>query len=461
MGWGDDSLWPIKLFCIRRKQIYGEKPYLLGGQRMESCMRYAVVILAVLICPVIAAEKPFGAASNKPVAPAAGNVSTVEVNDANLPALPFMAEIISDDVYIRSGPGTNYYYCGKLKNGDKIKVVGSRFSWLQIAPPTGSYSWISKQYVQIDPQNSANGTVIGEAVRVYAGSDDVAPMHSTTMQLKLNKGDKVAIIGEEKDSYCKISPPEGAYLWVSNQYVKPLGTLMPPPPQPMPTAPAIAMPATPPGPVAPFPTPPAGSNKAQVSSPNESNMQRPATAAPADGQKMEEFMALKTRVDAEKAKPAEQQNFTDLKKEAAVMAGDKSFRVASNAKGLLKNIERYELAMEVAKAAKVQEEQFGQITQRIETARNEKIAQLEDLSIFAVIGQLKETTLFATTPGEKYFRVTDSEGKTLCYARPIGTALDMDLSKFIDKKVGLVGTIEAQAELGEALVQFTNVVELP
>jgi len=413
----------------------------------------------------MAAEKPFGTVSDKPVAGAA--VSSGEVADANLPALPFMAEIVSDDVYVRSGPGTNYYYCGKLKKSDKVRVVGSRFSWLQIAPPTGSYSWISKQYVQADAQNKTSGSVVGEAVRVYAGSDDVAPMHSTTMQVKLNKGDKVTLLGEEKDGYCKISPPEGAYLWVSNQYVKPLGTLMPPPEAtpttPSPSATAIQMPATPPGPAAPFPAAPiaTGYNKAKVSSPNEPNIPAP-TPMPADAEKMNEFMALKARVDAEKAKPIEQQNFSELKKEAAAMAGDKqSFRASSNAKGLLKNIERCELALEVAKAYKLQEEQFGQISQQIEAAKTEKLAQVEDLSMFAVIGQLKETTLFAGTPSEKYFRVIDSEGKTMCYARPAGAALDMDLSKFIDKKVGLVGKIEPRAELGEAFVEFTNVVEMP
>ena len=36
----------------------------------------------------------------------------------------------------------------------------------------------------------------------------------------------------------------------------------------------------------------------------------------------------------------------------------------------------------------------------------------------------------------------------------------MDLSNFIDKKVGLVGTIEPNHELGGALVEFTNIVEL-
>jgi len=398
-------------------------------------------------------------AAEQPFVPAAGNVATGEVNDANLPALPFMAEITSDDVYVRSGPGTNYYYCGKLRKTDKVRVVGSRFSWLQISPPQGSYSWISKQYVQIDPQNSTSGSVIGEAVRVYAGSDDVQPMHSTTMQVKLNKGDKVSLLGEEKDGYCKITPPEGAYLWVSNQYAKPLGTLMPAPQ----AIPAMT-PSTPPAPAAPFPTTPAGTApaKPQTSSPNEPPTMPSPEPLPAEDVKMTEFKAIKSRVEAEKLKPFEQQNFSELKKEVTALAADRqSVRVSRNAQALLKNIERFELVKEIAKAAKLQEEQFGQTTERIEAAKSEKLAQVEDLSMFAVIGTLKETTLFLETPGAKYFRVLDSEGKTLCYAHPTGTALDEDLSKFVDKKVGLVGTIEPRPELGEALVQFTNVVELP
>jgi hypothetical protein len=282
------------------------------------------------------------------------------------------------------------------------------------------------------------------------------------MQVKLDKGEKVKLLGEEKEGYCKISPPDGAYLWVSNQYIKPLGSLMPPP-QPMPMLPATSTPAAPPGPAAPFPTATeasAAKSQPKASSPNEPTIPPPAPLS-ADAQKVKELDALKAKVDAEKAKPIEQQNFSELKKQVSVLANDKqSVRLARLAQNLLKNIERFELAQEVAKAAKIQEEQFGQIQQRIENAKNEKLSQLEDLSIFAVIGQLKETTLFSATPGAKYFRVFDSEGKTMCYAYPAGAAVSMDLSKFIDKKVGLVGTVEAQPELG-AVVQFTNIVELP
>jgi uncharacterized protein YgiM (DUF1202 family) len=404
-----------------------------------------VITLVVGVCSVAYAEKPASAL------PGQANVSISDVNDGNLPALPFLAEITSDDVYVRSGPGTNYYYCSKLKKADKVKVVGSKFSWLQIVPPAGSYLWISKQYVQVDPQNSASGTVIGDAVRVYAGSDDVQPMHSTTWLVKLNKGEKVTLLGEEKEDYYKISPPEGAYLWVSNQYTRPLGSLVLPV-QPMPVA-STTVPA-------PFPA----AATATANSPNEPNVPAPAPApAPMslDDQKNNEVQLLKERVDAERAKPADQQNFAELKKALGEFANNKQTpKAARNAQNLLKTIERSELAQEVTKAAKLQNEQFGQTQQRIESAHAEQLAKFEDLSIFAVIGQLRESSVFAEAPGIKYYRVVDNEGKTVCYAKPTGEAANADLSKFVDKKVGLVGTIEPNPELGDALVQFTNIVEL-
>jgi uncharacterized protein YgiM (DUF1202 family) len=391
-------------------------------------------------------------------------VPATEANNAlNLPAFPFLAEITSDNVYIRSGQGTQYYNSGKAMKGDKVKVVGNKFSWLQIVPPAGSYSLISKQYVQIDPQNNTSGAVIGDAVRVYAGSDEVQPMHSTAMQVKLNKGDKVTIVGEEKDGYCKIAPPEGAYLWVSSQHAKPLGTLMAPAQTSTPTS---VMPTTAhPVPATPFPTN-SGSLKLQASSPNEPyDPNIPSSPAPApitlEEQRMGQVHVLKEKVEAERAKPAADQNFADIKKELTEVAGDKQGpRAAHNAQSLLKMIERCELSQEIAKAVKVQEEQFGKTQQQIDIAKNEQLSKFEDKGIFAVIGKLLESPLFAETPGARYYRVVDENGKTQCYARPTGAAADVDLSKFVDKKVGLVGTIEANAEMGEAVVQFTNIVEV-
>ncbi|MGA2324564.1 MAG: SH3 domain-containing protein [Sedimentisphaerales bacterium] len=416
---------------------------------MESYLRFSIIVLVCGLClPVIGAQP--GNTDPMSAAPAA------EANALNLPAFPFLAEITGDDVYVRSGPGTQYYNCGKARKDEKVKVVGNKFSWLQIVAPTGSYSWISKQYVQIDPQNNTSGTVIGEAVRVYAGSDEVQPMHSTSMQVKLNKGDKVTIVGEEKDGYCKIAPPEGAYLWVSSQHAKPLGTLMAPAQTPTSVMPTTAHPV----PATPFPTN-SGSLKPQVSSPNEPNTPSPTPVVTIEEQRMSQVQVLKAKVEAERAKPAADQNFADIKKELMDVAGDKqSPKAARSAAGLLNKIKNSELSLDVAKAEQVQDDQLGKTLQKIEGAKNEQLSKLVDKSIFAAVGKLLESPLFAETPGAKYYRVVDENGKTLCYARPTGAAADVDLSKFVDKKVGLVGTTEANTELGGAVVQFTNIVEV-
>jgi len=424
---------------------------------MKSCIRIAVIILVAGFCSVVIAEQPASfPQANVSVGPST-SLGTGEVSDANLPAMPFLGEITSDDVYVRSGPGTNYYYCGKVKRADKVKVVGSKFSWWQIVPPKGSYCWISKQYVEAEAQDSTTGTVMGDAVRVYAGSDDVQPMHSTTMLVKLNNGDKVTLLGEEKEGYCKISPPDGAYLWVSNQYARSLGSLT-----------ALAQPK--PAELASFPSPQAGSTpdndiRGQASSPQATSPNEPPGGTPGPSplseQKINEVRQLKERVDAEKAKPSDQRNFTELKKAIEAIASDNEVpNAARRAQDLLRTIERCELAQAVAKAEELQEQQIEQTRQRIENARAEQLAKFEDLGIFAVIGQIKESPLFAETPAARYYRIVDSEDKMLCYARPTGAAMDVDLRQFIDRKVGLVGTIEASTELGNAIVRFTNIVGL-
>jgi uncharacterized protein YgiM (DUF1202 family) len=416
---------------------------------MKSCLGFSLIVsLALLITPALC--KQAKKAAEQP------ETAKAEV-DANLPPMPFMAEITTEDTLVRSGAGTNYYECGKLHKGDQVKVVGSRYSWLQIVPPGGSFAWISKQYVQVEPPNSAAGSVIGEGVRVYAGSNDIQPMHSTSLLVKLNKGDTVSLLGEEKDGYVKIAPPEGSYLWVSTQNARPLVSLAAPPKQETPVY-------TPPPP--PFPTiasPNTFPPVAAVASPNEVPAAKEQVTSE-DAAKTKEVLALKEKVDAEKAKPVGQQNWTELKKSLMEIAANKQAPVAArNAQTLLKTITRCELAKEVADATKSQDEQSGQAQKKISDELAAKMAELDskDQSKFAIIGILKGSSIFAEARGIRYYRIVDKDDKTICYARPQGDAVNMDMSQFMDKKVGLVGTIDPNAELGGALVDFTNVILLP
>ncbi len=371
--------------------------------------------------------------------PAAGPTPAADVNAVGAPQFPYDAEIAGDNVYIRSGPGSNYYDCGKLNKGDKVKVVSHQFSWSCIVPPPSSFSWIYVPYVTIDPDNPGTGIVTGDDVRVYAGSDLVKPIHST-LQLKLDRGEKVKLLGEQKDNYYKIAAPTGAYLWVSTNLTKLVST------------------STGPGPA----------RVVRAVEPNEPNDANTATVAPVTvkdstvEQKMiKEYEALTKKLLAERGKPIDQQDYADIKKSLDEIVKNKDAgKAARYCEFLLKQVERYELASAVSRELGLQNKQLKATVAGIEKARTTRLSQLKDLGRFVVIGKLQTSNIYGTEPELKHYRIVGESGKTICYARPDTAIAGADYSKLIDRKVGLVGTITPHPQTGGALVKFTEIAEV-
>ncbi len=385
---------------------------------MQSYIKlFAVVILICLVSVGFAQE-----AATTPSGP----------DEAETPAFPYMAEITGDRVNVRSGPGTNFYDSSKLNKGDKVKVIGKQFSWARIVPPAGSFSWISMQYVSIDTDNPTFGTVTGDRVRVYAGSDTQRPLYSTTLQGKLDKGEKVKLLGEQLDDYYKIAPPSFAYLWVSinfTKYIQPVEEV----------APTVETPAVKP-----------------TTEPNETPEE--VVPEPVSPETMlEKYNTLKDQVEAERVKPIAQQNYTSIKEALIKIAKNKTDdKAARYAESVLKQIEGFELALVVTKAVQLQNEQLQKIKERIKKARVARLAEFQDLSRFAVVGQLRTFTTY----GPGHYRIINEAGKTVCYALPSDQVSKVKLSRLIDQKVGLVGTIEPHPQSAGALVRFTEIAEL-
>ncbi len=367
-----------------------------------------------------------------PLQPAATAVEGSTATDSNavaVPAFPYVAEITGDDVYIRSGPGTNYYACGKLQKGERVTVVNQQFSWSCIVPPAASFSWIYVPYVSIDPDNPDTGIVTGDNVRVYAGSDQVKPIHST-LQLKLNRGEKVKLLGEEKDNYYKIAAPTGAYLWVSTQFTRPIART------------AARKPVV------------------EVVGPNEPSDGNEVVVEPAAA-KLKEFRELQKRIAAERSKPIEQQNYAEIRAALEELAKDKEAgKAARYCEFALRQVERYELAVAVSKELSLQNKQLHQTQDKIERARSMRLAQLRELGRFAVIGRLRSSIIYGSAPELRHYRIVDESGKTICYARPTGEALNKDFSGLVGRKVGLVGQIVPHPTTGGALVKFTELEEI-
>jgi hypothetical protein len=135
----------------------------------------------------------------------------------------FEGVVNSNAVYVRSGPGENYYATIKLDKGAKVTVVGLKFDWLKIIPPQGSFSYIAKAYVEKRGDGSV-GRVTKPDLNIRAGSSLNAL--KTTVQTKLDQETDVKILGEQ-DEYFKIQPPAGAYLYINKQFVDPVKALPP------------------------------------------------------------------------------------------------------------------------------------------------------------------------------------------------------------------------------------------
>jgi uncharacterized protein YgiM (DUF1202 family) len=415
------------------------KKFLLGDRKMQSHTKFTklFIVLVYLICQVSVCL------AQQPATSTQESVSTTQ-SEANEPSFPYIAEITGDNVNIRSGPGTNYYQCGKLNTGDKVKVVASKHSWSHIVPPAGSFSWISKQYISIEPKNPRIGVVTGEAVRVYAGSDSLKPMHSTTVQLELNKGDKVELMNEEIDDYYKIVPPIGAYLWVLTQYTKPLEAK---------------------GEVTVTVESPVPQKKSEtITTQQKTEANTPVvvpTTIPIESEKLKEYYALAEQIKTERAKPMAQQNYVEIKKSLAEIADNKDAGKATRySEFAIKQIERCELALAVDKEVHLQDTQLQNIREQIENARVKKLSQVPELGRFTAIGQFESSIIYGPEEVLKRYRILDDSGQTVCYALPEGSASQMDLDKFVGRRVGLVGTVEPNPQTKGALVRFTEIAEL-
>ena len=82
---------------------------------------------------------------------------------------PYKASLASNDVYVRSGPGTEYYPTDKLHSGDTVEVYRhDSGGWCAIRPPSGSFTWVSSRFVKQRDQHL--GEITGSRVAARVGS---------------------------------------------------------------------------------------------------------------------------------------------------------------------------------------------------------------------------------------------------------------------------------------------------
>jgi len=400
--------------------------------RKISNVGLVLVVLSFLVLPCVAVENAVSAS-----------------DQISLPKMPYTAQIMGDNVYVRSGPGTNFYRCGKMFKGEMVKVVSRQNIWSRIVPTEKNFSWISKQYIVIDNSNPDIGIVSADNVRVYAGSEYIEPIYSDKVQLRLNKGDKVVLLGEEVGDYYKIKPPSGTYFWVNTQFAQPMivsateTVVVESEPVEIKVTPAVK---EQPKPELKLPEPTNAVVSTTVSD---------ATEMP---KRLKAYYLLQDMVKVEYAKPLLVQDYSNSKQGLnQIIADDKTDKAARYSEFLLGQINRFELAAQVEKESKLQNSQLAETIERIDSTHVERRTEFKDTGQYAVIGTIKKSNVYGPEKVLLHYTVVDSEGKIICYSLPSGAAGMTDLESFVGQKVGLIGNIEPHPQTSGALVRFTGI----
>ena len=368
--------------------------------------------------------------------------------------------INADSVYVRSGPGEGYYPTQELTRNAAVTVVGIKFDWLKILPPTDSFSYVGSVFVD-RVGDSTVGKINRNDVNIRAGSTVNAM--KTTVQTRLNAGDEIEILGKEQE-YLKIKPPAGAFLYVKKDFV------------------TISRPS-----VAAAPTPsvqitPARSNPSLVESPGAIVTSTPTTrpvstlaAAPTTNPSVasaapstQPAVAVAPPPSADELFAKYEASFTEISKQPLdsqpldqMITDYQSIAQSDQLSDELKSVVRIRIAtlqgrqdnkvklVEMQRLEKVAaDRQLALQAEQQELAERLKSSQIQ---VFVAVGQLQPSSL-QIGGGTLYRLVDPSTGRTEIYVRTSDTKITALMSQF----VGVNGPTSTDPQLSLRVIEPTE-----
>jgi uncharacterized protein YraI len=153
-------------------------------------------------------------------------------------AAPYSAAVKTAEAEVRSGPSADpkMYVTNRLRQGDVVQVVKAREDgWLEIKPPTGSFSWINTRFVDRTSQQNPTYVVVTQddyPVPVRIGSS-VVDEKPTVEGPRLPRGTLVVAIGnpltsQDEGMWLPIEPPPQEVRYIRADVVQATKTNEPP-----------------------------------------------------------------------------------------------------------------------------------------------------------------------------------------------------------------------------------------
>ena len=140
--------------------------------------------------------------------------------------------VILNDVEVRSGPSKNFYPTSKLHRNDKVLVFRESKEapgWLEIKPPTGSFSWINGKFVkQVDTRYAYVDCDPAKPVAILPGST-LVNQEPNRESMKLTAGTVLVIVDRplsiNGETWLPIQPHPSEVRFIPVESVKPATTV--------------------------------------------------------------------------------------------------------------------------------------------------------------------------------------------------------------------------------------------
>ena len=377
---------------------------------------------------------------------------------------PYIGRITGSLVNIRSGPAEVYYPVGRLEIEQMIVVVEEKFeNWARIEPTPQCFSYIDKNFiklvgvapkegVQTDQQQAEmteaeltalvglqtlEGQVTGNRVRVRAGSINVVPpANASEVQMRLNFGDEVRIIGA-RDNFYKVECPEGCFFWVALGFVE------------------MVQPAT-------KPVIDTIEQQEQKAAEEQIQAQQQLDQVSKD---REEYQALADMLTTELAKPMGERDFQSIRERLDKLAETaQSVSTKKTCEIFSQQLTRCETGLSLWKLSHQQDQQLQDTLAKI-TKDKQDVELLVGANPpgatnpdgIVVKGMLEKSAVFTAENKNQRFLVLDDDNRIAYYA--VSALTGLDLSQYVGKKVSMLGQAQYDTVTRIRILRVTNIVE--
>ena len=138
-------------------------------------------------------------------------------------SFPFQAEVLDNDINIRSDSTVNSPILCKVKKGERLTVLFEHYNWYKVLLPKNTPVFINDDFVA--GLDSKTAKVIKDRVNIRLGPGDSSPV------IGMARKEATLTVLDYNQGWYKIEPLDSCFGWMHKQFAKKL-TDIPKPKQP-------------------------------------------------------------------------------------------------------------------------------------------------------------------------------------------------------------------------------------